>query len=71
MSKSKKIQVMVWRTDGADESTWYRLSNPNEGQQFFEHLLANAELDGRESFDLIEVSEEEWQKAEDIGKSMA
>ncbi len=67
----KKIQVMVWRTDGATESCAYRLDDKDAGFRFFADIEANAELDGRESFTLETWTEAEWAEAERLGKEMA
>jgi hypothetical protein len=67
----KTVKVMVWKTDGSDQSPAYRLDDKDAGFRFFADIEANAEMDGRESFVLEMWSEEEWAEAERIGAEMA
>lgn len=67
----KTIQVMVWKTEGADQSCVYRLDDKDAGFRFFADIEANAEMDGRESFKLELFSEAEWAESCRIGEKMA
>lgn len=67
----KKIQVMVWKTDGFDNPCVYRLDDKDAGFRFFADIEANAEMDGRESFALEMWDEAQWAEACRIGEEMA
>lgn len=70
-SMEKNIQVMVWKTDGADNACVYRLNDKEAGLRFFADLEANAEMDGRESFTLEMWDETQWLEACRLGDEMA
>ncbi len=58
---SKKVQIMVWKTDGSNEpEIWYRLDDSSDAKRFFKNLFDNAEMDGREQFQIKEVTVQEW-----------
>ncbi len=63
-SKGEKVmKVMQWKTKDCDElPVWYVLDEPGADRRFFQDLLNNAELDGREEFSILEMSQEEYDK---------
>jgi len=68
----EKIKVIEWETEDCGEGPLvYRLDEAGEGDRFFQHVLDNAELDGRERFTLKEMTKEEWAECEKRGEDSA
>lgn len=66
------IKVIEWDQEGGVEGpVVYRLDDVTEGSRFFQHLLDNAEVDGRERFKVREVTEAEWAEIEKRGEESA
>lgn len=63
-----KITVLSWYTTDSvgsgEPANWYRLDEKGAGDRLFQHLIDNAECDGRDKFELLQVTEKEWKKAE-------
>lgn len=72
MKTSKKIKVIQWRTKGYYEPALvYRLDDKTMGKKFFQHLIDNAEVDGREQFRVYEMTQKQWDACEKAGKEKA
>lgn len=71
-TKNKKVKVIQWRTKGCYEpGLVYRLDDKTSSKKFFQHLLDNAETDGREIFHVFEMTQKQWEKCVEAGKEMA
>lgn len=67
-----KVKVLAFNNvDRAEPDDLWRLDDPSEGQRFFQYLMDNAEFDGRETFELKELTQAEWAEAEKYGEELA
>jgi hypothetical protein len=65
----KKFKVIVWNNDNGGYI--YRLDDPEEAKRFFKNVLDNAETDGRETFTVEEMTQEEWDECVKNGEEEA
>lgn len=69
---SEKVKVLRWETEDCGEPpVLYRLDERGAGERFFQNILDNAEIDGREIFTLVEMSKATWKSIEVESEKMA